>query len=236
MNPAQPVDGPDRRRPTRCATNHAFTLVELLIALALSGLVILLVLALSYTVSRALTDRQTRRTGPDAAWQALDQMARDLGNSFPVAGYEQGGFELSTEESARGPLSQLAFCSAERPVSEEDPRWFNLYHITYRLDVTPRPPGRLIRTRQPLAGPGALQPPEETVCAENIARFTVTVFQHGNWTNNWSTTSTEKGPAAAMITLYPYQPKTDTEPYTLRVLIPSGLELHPTHYDDTNES
>lgn len=201
-----------------------FTLLELMLAMGLASLVILLVLALAFTVSRAVSERQVRRTGPVALLRAMNQLTRDLMNHFPAAGYEQGGFALEIDPPLRGPASRLTFCSALAAPVDTDSRWFELAQVGYYLEQIPGQPGRLIRTRQPLVGPGALELPVRDVLAKGIDGFSVEILRETDWLEEWVGKPEDVGPAAARITLQP----ADGKAYTLEVLIPSGLVIHPT--------
>jgi type II secretory pathway component PulJ len=224
MRPSSSViDGSLSR--TRDARGSGFTLLELMLSVGLASLVILLVLALAYTVSRAVNERQVRRTGPVAMLRAMDQMTRDLMNHFPAAGYDQGGFTLENDPPLRGhAVSRLTFCSATAAPVDTDPRWFELTQVAYFLELEPREPGRLVRTRQPLVGPGALQSPARDVLAEGIDGLEVEILRGDEWTGEWTGKPAESGPSAARITLHPASGKT----YTIEILIPSGLEIQPT--------
>lgn len=227
------------------AVSTGFTLVELMLALSIAVVLVGLIFSLYFAVSRTVNEQHDRRTGGTAMILALEQVTRDLVNATPVPGYDEGGFLLETEEGARGPASQLTFCSGRArraPTGEthdlaetetedstaRDLRWFEVWEISYRLEYAPRERGRLIRTERPIVGPESLEPPRTNVLATGVDQFHVQVRQDDDWTDTWTVDPHDEQatwPRAARITLMPDNRVRGGQTQTVGVLIPVGWTI-----------
>lgn len=232
--------------------SSGFTLIELMLALAVAVVLLGLIFSLYLTLSRAVDDQHARRAGGAAMIHALDRLTRDLTSALPVPGHDEGGFMLETQDAARGPSSRITFCttrptgfrneseqdaSAEREVSgmERDGRWFDVVEVAYWLDYTPRERGRLIRTERPLLGPDALEPARTNVLVTGVDGFHVRVRRKDEWVDAWELDLEDEDagwPSAARITIEPDDQAKGARPYNQDVLIPTGWVIEPDRTDE----
>lgn len=240
-----------REQGTRWTENSrssfGFTLVELMLALSIAAVLLGLVFSLYFTVSRTVDGQRDRRAGATAMMYALDRLARDLTSALPVPGHREGGFLLETEDSARGPISRVVFCTTralpsytgeaqdlldeERdPRDQRDTRWFEIVEVAYWLEYAPRERGRLMRTERPLVGPEALEPARTNVLAVGVDQFHVRVRPENEWVDAWEIKADDEEavwPRAARIDLVPDDRARGARPQTVDVLIPTGRVIEP---------
>ena len=165
----------------------AFTLLELLVALGLAAVLCALIFS-AYALVTAVHRSQAGRQAPeDAARDALRRLADDLERTFVVADEPQAKFLLRTGAAVSNALWELSFCRCAAGTGEPEERWAGLERVTYRLlepeDVAAG--GRLICASRPLAGPGALQPPQTNAVIRHLAQLDIRLFDGQAWHDQW---------------------------------------------------
>lgn len=186
--------------PSRArASNAGITLVELLLALFIAGLVVAVVYSTYHTVMTALQGQRLRRAGPDAAAAALDLVIRDL----TCAAVDDSGCAVTLTEREDGDQpAALSFCTARPPEAKRDLRWTALEHVTYRLSTGADPVAGLICEWRPLAGPGADTGPATNLVAGGVDHFVVRLFDGDDWQSTWPPEDKGAGfPLAARVEL-----------------------------------
>ena len=214
--------------PTRPRTPAGFTLVELLIALVLAGLVAALLVGLYGLATRTVFDQQQRARGPHAAALALDQLQADLGRAFLRADDTNDLFTLENGGTSRTDqaTAQLAFLTFD-PLAEGDPDWAVCRRVRYRVE--PGNPPALLRIHQPLSGPGSLDPPLTNVLLRGLDTFTVELFDGVAWQEVWAGQPAEaRRPQAARITIGDAQWRGQHPTQRAEFMIPAGLGVTST--------
>ncbi|MBP7829212.1 MAG: prepilin-type N-terminal cleavage/methylation domain-containing protein [Kiritimatiellae bacterium] len=176
-----------------------FTLVELLIAMAIAGLLVGVVYALYHTVMTAVSGRRVRDEELVRAGRAIDAVSADLAALFPAPG-EEGRVRLGLEEPGATNRSDLAFCTLRLSPGEADSRWLEVRRVRYRLDPVGGEAGRLLCEHRPVSGPGA-----EAMATNELfvgaAAFRVRFYDGAEWQSEWEGTAEQMAPRAARIEL-----------------------------------
>lgn len=210
------------------ARRTGFTLVELLVALALAVVVTVLILAtlaITQRTRRSQADRVACRALTD---RALGQLARDLERAFVFPKNDTTAFELARGAAASNAVLELAFASVAPLPGESDLRWAEVARVAYRLTATDATHFELTCTRRPLVGPAALQPPATNAVIPNLENFDVLLFDGKVWQDHWtgSGTSTNGAPRAARLTLAAQRGDTH-HAVTAEIIIPIGQKFEP---------
>jgi type II secretion system protein J len=206
---------PRPHRPSRRAASSGLTLIELLLAIAIAGLILGVVYALYHTVTTAVSGRRVRDDELGRAGRALETISRDLAALFPGPA-EDCNIHLNAAEGADSNRSEMAFCTFRLPEGEADPRWLDVYRVTYRVDAG----DVLVCVQGPLAGPGA-----ETVETNNlvagVSGFRVSLYDGAEWKAEWGGDTAEKmAPRAARIEL---ELRRGPRTFRTETLIPAGV-------------
>ncbi len=212
-----------------------FTLLEVILAIAIAVVLAGFIFSLYMTLSRSVDGHQGRRAGGAALAHALHQVAHDLTGAQPVFGYAAGGLELTTQEGPRGPVSIIRFSTPRADgLPEEqadDLRWFRFVSVEYQLRTRPQERDELVRLERPLVGPDALMDPVETVLAVGVDQFQVELYVDDDWVDAWSVDVTEEEPemwpARARIRLVGDQRTRGERHHELEVPMPVGWTFAP---------
>lgn len=180
-----------------------FTLVELLVALALAVMVtalILSTLAITYRTRRSQAERVACRV---LAEGALGQLARDLERTFLFPKTDPTAFALARGAAASNAVFELAFARVAPMPGEDDLRWAEVARVVYRLTETDATHCELTCSSQALAGPAALQPPVTNAVFAKLTSCDVLLFDGKEWKDSWvgKGTSTNGAPRAARVTV-----------------------------------
>jgi type II secretion system protein J len=225
-----PVPGRSRPAFPRPCAARGFTLVEVVLAVSTGVLLVAMLFSLYLMLSRTVDDRQARQRGEGQILLALDQLHRDLTGALPVTGYEESGFTLQTEGPAGVSSSVATFVTVRpEPGAPAGSAWSELVRVGYRLDTAPAARGHLLRTEQPLTGPGALDPPVASVLARGVSGFRLQVWVNEDWVEEWTALpgTDNVWPRAARVTIEPDPDAPGGAARTLDVLIPAGWVIVP---------
>jgi type II secretion system protein J len=186
--------------PARPPEAHAFTLIEVLVALSLAAMLSALLLAAYALVTTVQRGQAGRQTPNETAQRALGRLADDLERTIVVANDTQTVFRLLTGAAASNALWDLSFCRcAAEPGAPEVP-WAEVDRVTYRLvedEVTNR---LLVCASRPLAGPGALQPARTNDLIPGLEQLDLQLFDGQRWQDHWPVTGqTSNVPRAARV-------------------------------------
>ncbi len=197
------------------------TLVEILVAMAVSALVLLAAVAVYWTLMESLRRQQISRQNP--AYAALEQVRLDLSQCAQVPSTNMPTFVL--ESQFRGSnipqISSIAFSAGS--LSSPDAPFSNLEvsRIRYTVIAAKAGEGMLIRETMNLWGSNALAPAVSNAILEHVTAFEVSVLSGGGWTNNWISTPRMLLPGAARVRM-DWQNEALAETASLEVFIPAG--------------
>ena len=187
-----------QRRPTR----PAFTLLELLLALAMTAM---LSLSLYMAMSSAMRARDTATASVNrmrAAVLAADLIGKDLESVLPPTGILAGPFIGQNQGGAGAEADDLEFaCLGADPGLADQPlgEGIRRVELTVRTDVNP--PALVRRVTRNLLAQTQPQPEEEILC-RNVRSFAVRYYDGATWQDTWdSTTLGDILPFAVEITL-----------------------------------
>ena len=175
-----------------------FTLLETMLAIAISFAVVALVYSVYHSVIQTLEGQQFRQNGPERATQALHVIRDDLSRAFAPEDDKVCQFRLGGSDKA--PDRVLSFCTLRRNEQEEDLRWVSVVHVEYAAIDSPKGLS-LIAAEQPQAGPQALKPPLTNIVLETIASFSAQAWHSGKWVDVWGDDENAQVPRAVRLRL-----------------------------------
>ncbi len=209
---------------------NAFTLPEVLLAVAIAAVLLGVLFSFYWGIARAVTHQEARRRGGEALAMALDGVVRDLQGALLAPGYVQGGLQLRPPAAATGASSVLELCTTRSgggPGLGQDARWYEVIQVRYEVVPTAdSPSGTLLRVEQALAGPDALNEPVTNRLFTGVAQFEVD-FRHAvnDWTNEWAIAADDENPAwpqAARVRIQPERAVRGVGPTATETLVPVG--------------
>lgn len=184
--------------------NRGFTLLELLVALGILGVVVAIVSATFAGTLRVqeAADRRTEVT--HAARTALDRVSQDLASAFvrPAqgAGTTPMGLALDDREVDGAPADRLTFATFGRPIGGAAEQASDQAYVEYELVVSDdHRERRLVRRQVSPPDLEALAKAPADVLAERVVAFDVKLFDSKEWKAEWRDPT--KLPQAAEITL-----------------------------------
>jgi len=182
-----------------CRGGDGWTLIEALVAVALTFVLSVVIASTSFTVHRILRDRVRRAGAGATVREELLRLAADLERACEPA--EGAAFTLETPDS--GPLRMDLHFHAFLPAHDEpDLQWAEIRVV--RLQALERETGdgiRLLRIERPIAGPEALGPGRTSEIPGRVEAFLVEVYDGTNWMNAWPLSGGAPLPSAARASL-----------------------------------
>jgi type II secretory pathway pseudopilin PulG len=183
----------------RAAAAHGFTLLELLLALALTVVVVGALAASLYTAFRARTSAMEAVDSSREISTAGDTMARELANCLPPtppaanAGTIQGLSGGNTTGVLIGPFEGLVdsvdcFVSGPEPKA---PTQGDVREVVYLVEPDPLGQGGTVLARRVtsnLLAQQLLPDPDEVVC-RNVVSMHLSYFDGTDWNDTWDSTA-----------------------------------------------
>ena len=214
---------------TRCLTGY--TLIELLIAIAVSALVVAVAISLYLTLTASLRRQVDSRR--EEAMQALDVVCRDIACALPTAATSAPPFALdvSADDFKASSNADLTMTTATLDASDAPLAQMQVWRVRYRLAAAPPPATdtALMREAVRLDAPHADAAGPTTTVFRGAASFEVSVLAGPTWINRWKPTAREPVPGAAPVRLG-WQGAWTTETAAVWTVIPASLTLHnPAH-------
>jgi len=182
-----------RRRP-----GGGWTLIETLVAVALTAVLAAVVLSTWMTVHRVLRGRGARVTRAASVADALRRMATDLECACePASG---PAFELQSDKRAAVGTA-LRFCSVAAATDGTDGGAPEMAELRYEVarDETAQP--RMVRIRRPAAGPGAMGMGTTNALVARAEAISIEAFDGTNWLAAWPAPGGERLPRAVRISV-----------------------------------
>lgn len=207
-------------------SRFSFTLIELLIAAAIAGLLLAVVLAVYGSILNtvALQNRWRERIMPGA--DALDFIARDLACAVIPFGVTNQQFAAGSTETSEKSF-QMSFYSAFPTASSNDLRGYSIGHVIYSL----RGAGGtdefvLVRECKPFRVPSRNPLAAGREQWRGIKKINIAFFDGSVWTNRWGSGSgTNALPQSARISLL--AGKRDSREIASEVFINAGRQIVP---------
>jgi type II secretion system protein J len=185
---------------------RGFTLVELLVAMAISTFVAAAALSVFLTIT-ASQRRQTESRREDAL-QALDVLRRDVACALPTAFTSAPPFALET--AAGNPLADpdggradLILTTGRLDDDATDLTRLHVWRVRYRRVSTGPHDATTVLTREAvrLDAPGSEAGTETGILFRGVVSFDVSVLQGATWTNHWMPSSRQPLPKAVRMEL-----------------------------------
>jgi type II secretion system protein J len=181
--------------PYRLANAHAFTLMEMILAIGISAIVLITICSVFFAAIRLRDATQNLVDSETPVDQALVVMERDLECAMtPTNGTTKilsGDFRIGnlTSVGISQPVSIEMF-TATGNLTDSKP-WGDIQRVTYELrdPVNPTGPGKdLIRTVTRNLMPVATPDAEDQWMVSGVQSITFSGFDGTQWWNTWDTT------------------------------------------------
>ncbi|MCX7007542.1 MAG: prepilin-type N-terminal cleavage/methylation domain-containing protein [Kiritimatiellaeota bacterium] len=221
------------KRPTQSPLRRAgFTLVELLVALALAVVITALVLTMLAITNAARRGQAERAACLADATRPLQQLARDLERTFLYPKNEDTAFKMARGTATSNAVLELAFARTAAVTGETDLRWAQVERVSYRLVEADVTNFTLVCTSHVLVGPAALQPPVTNAVFQGLENFDVLLYDGKDWKDNWTggSNATNGAPSAARITVTARRGGA-RHTATAEVIIPVSMKFEPPKKD-----
>ena len=213
------------RRTTQLS---AFTLLEMLVALALMGILATALHVSFHTGFKARTRAVAAIAPVRSATLALEVLRRDIESALPPTGVLAGIFvgEDARADDSAADADTLVFCSAVEDTTQGGPA---IRKIEFVLTAAEEDGERVLvrRVTANLLAPETPEPVEETVC-RNVTSLNLRYFDGFEWLDGWDSSVRENAlPLAVEATLGVCSSDTETtkaeEHQFMRVfLLPCG--------------
>lgn len=181
-----------------------FTLVEILVALAILGVIVSIVSATFSGALGAQSAAERRAATTHAARTALDRLSQDLTSAFVRRAQAPGtvavGLELDHREIEGASRDRLTFPTFGRPIGGGDDPTSDAALVEYELVVSDdRRDWRLVRREASRLDPEALARAPGDVVAERVVGFEVKLYDGKEWVSAWNDKT--KLPRAVEVTI-----------------------------------
>lgn len=165
--------------PFRNAHRAGFTLIELVLALAIAVLVAALAWSLLFTTTDTVERQQDAARGPQAAARAMDLLAEDLTHLFIPAGDDACALAL---RAAGDEPFELSFCRMQASGSTRELPWTEPRAIVYRVGGGDPFTAALVRVSATLSG---VERVETNVLVERVESMRVEFSDGAAWYAGW---------------------------------------------------
>ena len=181
----------------------AFTLIELLLAVGIFGIVLAAINTVFYSALRLRTRTCEALDASHSVNNALALMRRDLQGTLPAGGYLSGTFKIGLVGSVAGVVQApgLEFCTSTGIIDDNAP-WGDAQKVTYQLREPLQRSGvsgkDLVRsvTRNLLAT--TAEEPEEQRLLQNVRTLEFLGYTGSDWRASWDTSLTETNAPSAV--------------------------------------
>ena len=188
---------------------RAFTLIELLLAVMIFGIVLLAINTVFYSAMRLQRSTANLVESTHEVNQTLSFLRRDLRGLLPPGGTLAASFKIGTVGTGQGivQVPGMEFYASTGIISDEVP-WGDIQKITYYLRPAldrNRALGKdLMRsvTRNLMPTAAVDQPLEQRLLGD-VERFEVTGYSGNGWRDAWDTSLTDTNlPTALRVRIY----------------------------------
>lgn len=191
---------------TACTPRRGFSLLELLLAMAMAAMLALSLYTAMNVALRARTSANAAIEPTRTGMIAIDLVQRDFESVPPPTGTLGGPFYGAHQPSGLGDNDQIEFCTIGADPIEGDPADAPpLSDGIRRIELYVRDDGaspvlvrRVTRNLMPASEPLA----EEEILCRNVRSFSLRYYDGIAWQDNWDSTTVEDAlPLAVAITI-----------------------------------
>ena len=176
------------------------TLIELLMAIAIAGLLALVAFMVYSSVLKTIQAQTLRHNTSLPAVKALDVLNRDLTCSMILFGESNAPFLLNSGTDGKT-TTQLCFTTGI-PGSSDTLRHYEIYRVCYMLrSANDKAVYSLVRQYRPFRVSLSDENVLEEELVKNVKMFQVEVFDGDKWTNQWGTKPDDGIPCVARVTI-----------------------------------
>lgn len=163
-----------------CSTNkHGFTLVEVMVAIALISLIMTSVYGIFSTISTTQKRLENESEGYHQARMIFDRISRELRTSYLNVNNERSAFTADIDSNGN---NYLAFTSTSALTHGNAPG--GLVRVRYQLDTQhEKTTGRLLRSAVPLFVPD--DPPSGQRLSSQVKQLEWRFFDGSDWQESW---------------------------------------------------
>lgn len=212
------------------ADSRGFTLVEILVALAVGTLVVLVVFSVYHATSSSIMAVESgRRSSRDAA-TAIDLVGRDLACAIDLPFAGSVSFMLDPGMPGAMPSPSLFFHTVEVSTPDEASVVFKAFRVSYAVkpsdEDAPGSPCVLARESQRIMEDGTLCAAEVREIVHDVAGLAISVSDGRKWLDKWPVEGGGSMPSGARIGLS-YRTGNSVRTLESSVIIPAGMKFAP---------
>jgi prepilin-type N-terminal cleavage/methylation domain-containing protein len=181
----------NKRPGSRPDTASAFTLIEVMLALAVSAIVLAAIGGVFFSAMRLRERTMAALEETTPINQALGIIRRDLRGTLPPGGVLAGPFKDGAVDDIAGTGFGLQFCTTTGQLTQKAP-WGEVQQVIYEVRDSPQPSGRPAKnltrsvTRNLLAT--TVVDSQDQVLLGNIQSVNFSCYDGMDWRDNWDTT------------------------------------------------
>jgi general secretion pathway protein J len=191
---------------TRVNRRHAFTLLEMLLALSISAIVLVGIGGVFFSAMRLRERTAALLDASGSLYQTLAILRRDLQGTLPPGGLMAWDFKCGAVNSAVGQVVGLQFSTTTGIIKDDSP-WGDIQQVTYELRdpvVRTNSAGKdLVRTVTRNLLSTTTPDYHEQSLLSNVERMEITCFDGMQWRELWDTSLTDTNvPSAVRLRLH----------------------------------
>jgi type II secretion system protein J len=198
---------------------HGFTLVEVLLAVAIAIVLMGLCYAIYHTVATTAVSQQQRHSRRAVPVTAADQLTEDVEQAFLPEDDET--CSLVVTQGDGNDLDTLALCTMVLSPDHSDPAWAVPNRVEYRVAAVSGDAHSLLRVHRPLAGPGSPAPATNTLLS-GVTGFHVAAYDGASWSETWPPEEGEEGGALPKAIRVAVESESIAEPIHLEIFVPAS--------------
>ena len=211
--------------PLRSADRRAFTLLEMLVAMALMSVIAGSLYAALRVGFRARDSAVAAVKPVRAAELAVELLRKDVESALPPTGILAGGFlgQDATDSAGRDADTLLLHSCAHVPAPAQRACDVRMVELALETPSNGGAPALVRRVTTNLLAVETVEPAQEVLC-RGVSEFNVRYFDGSDWAESWDSSARGDAlPAAVEITLELERPETtraDAEGYRIsRILL-----------------
>lgn len=230
------------KRSARC---EAFTLIEAMLALAISAVVLAAVGGVFYSAMRLRDRTVASLEAVSGVHPALTVIRRDLRGLVWPGGIMTGTFRCGALDSQFGGANGLQFSTTTAMLNENEP-YGEIQEVIYELrDSTTagrRGSKDLLRSVNRNLLTALTETPQEEVLLSGVQNLELTCYNGNAWVSTWDTSLTETNlPAAVRVQIEMAEEEgaggtTDAEARTYELMVPVVVQSATNVVSSTNET
>ncbi len=224
--------------PASWTARAGFTLIEAILALAISSIVLV---TIGFVFSSALRMREHAEAELDHSIpieHAMDLIRRDLKNVVPPGGPLEGPLESGSAEGGVDAGMGVQIYTTTGLMSPDAP-WSEIQKITYSLQAPNESTNKgkdLIRTITRNLLPTSAQDEYEQFVMSGVDSLNFSYYDGTNWNDTWDGSAATNLPTAVRVSLQLAGTDADPSPKPYQILVPLMVQVETNQMNDLNQT